>query len=270
MILPPMSNYTRIVKNMLDSDYRAEVGISQSMLKEFYTSPAHYKHQFTIEREVTKAMLIGTATHLACFQPKEFDANVVMSKKFDMRKTEDKIASAKFNEENAGKVILNNEEHELCLGMAEAVRSHSTFYQGCNKGDAEVAVFSDVLPFKDIKIKGKLDWVNWDEKCVFDLKTTNACLKNMYSVKNVIDDNMYHLQAAMYLTLLAHNGFEGFRFIFIFVEKEAPYGVRAFEISEKTLKRQMELLNINLANMQMCVDHDMWPSYEDNITTIDI
>jgi hypothetical protein len=91
-----MTKYTRIVKGMADKDYRAEIGISQSMLKPMFTSPLHYQHQFNVEREVTKPMLIGTATHLACFQPKQFAEEVVVSKKFDLRKTQDKLDSAQF------------------------------------------------------------------------------------------------------------------------------------------------------------------------------
>lgn len=265
-----MSNYTRIVKNMADADYRNEVGVSQSMLKPFFVSPAHYKHQFTVEREVTQAMIVGTATHLACFQPALYDSSVAVSQKFDKRKTEDKIAYAKFQEENAGKIILSQDENALCLDMAEQVRSHPMFYQFCTKGDAEVSVFSDVLPFENIRLKGRLDWVNWDAKCVFDLKTTNASLSEMYKVKNVFLDNMYHMQAAYYLTLLQHNGFDGFRFFFIMVEKEAPHGVRVFEVSEKSIKRQMELINLALAKLEHCVQHDAWVSYETDSTIIDI
>lgn len=265
-----MSEYTRVIKNMPDADYRSEIGISQSMLKPMFTSAQHYQHQFQVEREVTKPMLIGTATHLACFQPSLFDKEVAVSQKFDLRKTQDKIDHAKFQEENAGKIIVNAEEFDLIMAMADNVRNHSIFLDVTNKGDAEVSVFSDILPYKDVKLKGRMDWVNWEQKVILDLKTTNANLSNMYEVKNVILDNMYAVQNAMYTMLLEHNNYADFRFIFIMVEKNPPHGVRCFEISVNSLKKAKEKMLLAIAQIQHCVDHDMWIGYEQNSTIIDV
>lgn len=265
-----MSKYTRIVKGMADKDYRAEIGISQSMLKPMFTSPLHYQHQFNVEREVTKPMLIGTATHLACFQPKQFSEEVVVSKKFDLRKTQDKLDSAQFQLDNAGKIVVNDDEFDLITNMADSVRQHPIFLSTTRSGDAEVSAFSDVLPYNDIKLKGRMDWVNWDDKIVMDLKTTNANLSNMYEVKNVINDNFYHIQNAMYLMLLEHNEIQNFRFIFILVEKSAPHGVKCFEISENSLKKAKEKMMFAISNIQHCVDHDAWFGYCQDSIVIDV
>jgi hypothetical protein len=265
-----MSHITKIVKNMPDEAYRAEVGISQSMLKEMFISPEHYKHQFTVEREVTPAMTLGTVTHLACFQPQLLESLVAVSQKFDMRKTADKVASEEFNRVNAGKLIVNEKDYSLAMEMSEKVRSHPMFIDVCSSGDAEVSAFSDELPFQDIVLKGRMDWINWDKKIVMDLKTTNACLADMFSVKNVIYDNKYNIQAAMYLMLLEHNNLEGFRFIFIFVEKDAPHGVRCFEISEESLKKARERMMLAIENLQHCISFDNWFGYDTKSTIIDI
>jgi hypothetical protein len=265
-----MSKNTKIVKNMPDDAYRAEVGISQSMLKEMFVSPEHYKHQFTVEREPTPAMTLGSVTHLACFQPQQLASMVAVSQKFDMRKTADKIASEEFNRDNAGKLIVNEKEMALALEMSEKVRSHPTFIDVCSSGDAEVSAFSDVLPYSDIVLKGRMDWINWDKKIVMDLKTTNASLADMFSVKNVMYDNKYNIQAAMYLMLLEHNDLAGFRFIFIFVEKDAPHGVRCFEISEESLKKSKERMILAIENIQHCVSFDNWFGYDTKTTVIDI
>ena len=265
-----MSNYTKIVKGMADADYRNDVGISQSSLKPMFVSPEHYQHQFTVEREVTKPMLIGTATHLACFQPSLFDKEVAVSKKFDLRKTQDKLDSAQFQIDNAGKIVVNDDEFDLISSMADKVRQHPIFMDVTSKGDAEVSVFSDVLPYNDIKLKGRMDWVNWEQGIILDLKTTNANLSNMYEVKNVILDNLYAIQNAMYLLLLEHNGVENLRFIFVMVEKNPPHGVRCFEISANSLKKSREKLLLAIAQIQHCVDHEMWSGYETNSTIIDV
>lgn len=265
-----MSNYTRIVKNMSDADYRAEIGISQSILKPMFSSPEHYIAQFDEQREVTKPMLIGTATHLACFQPSLFSKEVVVSKKFDLRKTQDKVDHAKFVEDNAGKIIINDEEFDSVSSMADKVRQHPIFIDVTSKGDAEVSVFSDVLPYEDVKLKGRMDWVNWEQRIILDLKTTNANLSNMYEVKNVILDNMYAIQNAMYVMLLEHNGHPDFRFIFIMVEKNPPHGVRCFEISVNSLKKSREKMLLAIAQIQHCVEHGMWMGYDTNSTIIDV
>lgn len=265
-----MSKITRIVKDMPDEAYRAEVGISQSSLKPMFVSPEHYKHQFSVEREVTPAMLLGTTTHLACFQPNLLDSFVAVSQKFDMRKTADKIASEEFQRNNAGKIIVNEKDFGLATSMAEKVRMHPMFLEMCSSGDAEVSVFSNELPYEDIVLKGRMDWVNWEKKVIVDLKTTNACLADMFSVKNVIYDNYYHMQAAMYLMLLEHNNLSGFRFVFVMVEKDAPHGVRCFEISEQSLKKARERLMLAIENIQHCISFDNWAGYDTKSTIIDI
>lgn len=265
-----MSKYTRIVKNMADQDYRNEVGVSQSSLKPFFISPMHYKHELNAVREVTSAMLMGTATHIACFQPAEFDKMVVISQKFDRRKTEDKIASAKFNEENAGKIIIDQEQHGLCLDMAESVRSHPFFYEYCQHGDAEVSAFADMLPYENVRLKGRMDFVNWERKVVIDLKTTNLNLTEMYKVKNLFKDDMFYMQAAMYIYLLKKNGFSGFTFFFILVEKEPPHGVKVFQISDNYIIREIKNIELAVAQMEHCIQHDAWTSYDTNPVVLDI
>jgi hypothetical protein len=83
-------------------------------------------------------------------------------------------------------------------------------------------------------------------------------------------DNKYNIQAAMYLMLLEHNDLAGFRFIFIFVEKDAPHGVRCFEISEESLKKSKERMILAIENIQHCVSFDNWFGYDTKTTVIDI
>jgi hypothetical protein len=265
-----MNKYTQINKTMADAEYRAMLGISQSMLKPLFKSPAHYKQQFEEEKKTTDAMVLGTVTHLATFEPKLFGEQVVVAPKFDRRKSADKEAEAKFLEENVGSYCVQQNDYDTALAMSDAVKNTETFTELTKSGDAEVCVFSKELPYEDIYLKGKLDWVNWDKKVIVDLKTTSQSIDNDYVLKNLIRDNLYDIQQAYYIMLLDHNGFADFDFVFAFVESKPPHGVKFVKINKDGLAKANGRLATTLALLQHCITQNIWTAYQDEVKTIDV
>lgn len=255
---------------MSDEDYRAMAGISQSMLKPLFKSPAHYKQQFEEEKKTTDAMVLGSITHLATFQPKLFAEQVIIAPKFDRRKPADKEAEQRFLEENVGKYCVDQKDYDLALAISDSVKNTETHAELTKSGNAEVCVFSHELPYEDIYLKGKMDWINFDKKIIVDLKTTSQSLDNDYVVKNIIRDLLYDVQQAMYQMLLDHNGLGNYEFIFEFVESKAPHGVRFVKISPAGIKKAKDQLDIGIALLQHCITHNMWTSYTEEIKVIDV
>jgi hypothetical protein len=265
-----MNKYTKINFDMSDEAYRATAGISQSMLKPLFKSPAHYKQQFEEEKKTTDAMVLGTITHLATFQPKLFGEQVIIAPKFDRRKPADKEAEQRFLEENVGKYCVDQKDYDLALAISDSVKNTERHAELTSSGHAEVCVFSHELPYEDIYLKGKIDWINFDKKIILDLKTTSQSLDNEYVVKNIIKDLLYDVQQAMYEMLLDHNGLANFEFIFEFVESKAPHGVRFIKISPTGIKKAKDKLDVAIALLQHCTTHNMWTAYPEEIKVIDV
>ena len=172
--------------------------------------------------------------------------------------------------ENVGKYCISQEDFDLALAISDAVKNTEKHNEITSTGNAEVCVFSNELPYQDIFLKGKIDWINWEKKVILDLKTTSKTLDNGYIVRSIIKENMYNIQQAMYEMLLDHNGFSGFEFIFEFVETKPPHGVRFFKISSESALKSKQELDLKIALLQQCMLHNAWTSYSEELNVIDI
>lgn len=255
---------------MPDKEYREVNAISQSALKHLAKSPAHLRAYLDTPSEETDAMRLGTATHLAVFQPSTFDSQVVMAPKFDRRTNEGKSGALKFETENAGKICLPQADYDRCISMAEQVRLHPTVMKIINSGEPEVSVFGKTLD-ETVNVKGRLDWVNYKEGIIADLKTTTD-VSDVYTVKKTISKFRYDLQACHYLELMkSASPLIQFQFLFIFVEKEAPYGVRIVEINPSDIAfKTTPVLQECLTTLSACQQSGQYPCYPATVNTIDL
>lgn len=258
------------ISGLLDKTYRDLPAISQTSVKHLINSPAHYKAYKEEPQEETDAMRLGTATHLAVFQPSLFNEQVVMSPKFDRRKTEDKIAASKFQEANIGKILLTQDDYERCLGMAEAVRSNPTFIELTQQGEPEYSVTAETV-LEGIKVKGRIDWIDFKNRVMLDLKSIGE-LASFRAINKTIHKRGYDIQNAMYNQLLsALIADSDFKFVFIFVESNKPHGVRFVEINKSNLwfETMPRLANAFVA-LKQAQDTGNYHSYSNKINVIDI
>ena len=100
-----------VLVNIKDKDYRGANGLSQSSIKDFIKSPAHYLVATEQTSEPTSAMQLGTAFHAVMLQdkPKEHYAVKI---KMDGRTKDGKAYNEQFALDNAGKAIINTEDEE--------------------------------------------------------------------------------------------------------------------------------------------------------------
>jgi hypothetical protein len=62
-----------------------------------------------------------------------------------------------------------------------------------------------------------------------------------------------------------------YRFVFCFVEKDAPHGVRFVEIIPSDLLFLIApKVSQALSTLSECLTNNVWPSYKDGITYIDL
>jgi exodeoxyribonuclease VIII len=267
-------NYKTIFKNaklslnLEDKEYRAIQAVSQSDMKHLIVSPAHYKAYKEGPREETDAMRLGTATHLAVFQPQHFHNEVVQSPRFDKRTKDGKAGWELFQSNLGNKLALPQEDYERCIDMSEAVRSNPLFIKYTASGNPEVSLVADTS-FPNVKVKGRLDWVDIKSGTILDLKTIGD-VADTYNIKKTLYKG-YAMQCLFYLSLMeSYDPSKNYEFMFCFVEKEAPYGVRFVKINPASLLNYANLLEATLKNLNQCIDNNVFPAYDNVVEVIDI
>lgn len=252
-----------IYYNLSAENYHKSDGISKSGLDQFRKSPAHYKHWLTAEREETPAMRIGTLTHMSVFQPELYADRVVIAPIVDRRTKEGKSIWEQFKIENEGKDIITHDEASQIHAMTQSVRQHPVVKKLLNTGAAEVSLFAKI---DGILMKGRLDYVT--NETILDLKTTEDATPAGFA--RSVANYRYHVQAAHYLALGKELGMNLTRFLFIAVEKEAPYAVAVYELDTADLMMAEAERQKQIAMLGNCIAFDSWPSYPSEIKTLSL
>jgi len=241
------------------TDYHADTShISKSGLDLINRSPMHYWHRYFSGNyqapEQTAAFRIGSAFHTFTLEPEEFYSRYAVSnQKFDKRTKEGKTAFEAFSLECSGKEILSLEEFEQVKAMGLAVENCAVSHL-LDGGIAE-----QVLIWKDTYTgnlcKCRPDWISTDTWIV-DLKSTDDAspINFGYSAKKY----RYDVQAAFYLDGLITNGVKPKGFIFIAVEKQAPYNVGIYQVDAATIELGRDKYIDNLRTLSECRVTDDW------------
>lgn len=244
-----------------DGEYRRQPGENQSSLKSILTSPAHYQASKARSFFPSSVMVIGTATHCKVLEGEEtFNSNFILkpsSIKFTNKEGKD------WKEANKKKTILTNEgkdrQWDSIMGMSDALRRLDWFspdqkdYRKYN----EVSIYWD---HDDIRCKARLDrvLVLEDEVIVVDLKTTDSVNVDKFQGKLV--DLGYDFQAGWYATAAEAAYQKPARFVFVAVERNAPYTVGLFEVPQSMMD-QAKLKNRKALNiLKECKAKNEWPA----------
>lgn len=257
--------------NVPEKEYRAALGVTQSLLRELAKSPAHYRAALTAERKQTPSMRLGTLAHMAVFQPVLFDCSIAVAP--DMHKNSKGYKEFELTAQARGKEIITAQELAQCEGMVKAVKGHPTAAALLEQeGYSEVSVGCQ-CPETGLFLKGRFDWYDRVNCVIIDLKTTSNAMPDKFT-KSVADFH-YHWQAAHYLEMarLISEGnlrIYDFSFIFVVVETEPPHGVMCYRIHPQDLDRAVVQRMTLLKLLADCEAKNEWPCYPDGIEFISL
>ena len=256
-----------IYKDLSFTDYTKMRGLNQSKLGLLKRCPQKFKHCLSIERDDTDALRIGRAIHTAVFQPDLFNGEFLCLPDIDRRTTRGREEYATIVCANPDKTILKKDEFNRALEIAAAVRSDRHVFKLIDGAQCELSV-QWTHKETDVLCKARLDCYNEALGIVVDLKTTIDASPNGFSRK--LYAYGYNRQAAWYLdSLIAHNE-PAYHFVFIAVEKEPPYSLGLYRLSDEAIRLSRAENEALLRKYMECERIDVWPGYTDGVEDISI
>ena len=263
-----------------NEQYHANDAISHSKLELFRRRPISYYRRFvakTVARpETTEAFRIGSAAHCAVLEPDQFWSRYALRPDGIDRRTKDgKAAFAAFETENAGKVVITQDEAGAVQEMTAAVQHHPLASQLLAAGQPELSW--RVQPSGSLALQCRTDWFNpagcelsGGRPCVADLKTVESLDSDEFrNFERACFSFGYHRQAGFYLPLITEIlGSPVFDFYFIAVEKAEPYGVAVYRLSDAATARGHDETIADLIRLQNCIKSEQWPNLPNDLREI--
>lgn len=258
-----------VLVNIKDKDYRGATGLSQSSIKDFIKSPAHYLVATEQTSEPTPAMQLGTAFHAVMLQDKPREHYAVKIK-MDGRTKDGKAYNEQFALDNAGKAVINTEDEETLFKMRESILAHplaSKLAKGLTH--KEFAVFGSIeTNFGYVRLKGLIDGYSETEGYILDYKTCEDA--SPLGFIKAIRDRRYDIQSVQYPWLLNNAKMKVKDFYFVCVEKVPPYAVGVYRIDLDNLIETGKKWAWAINDFCECQNTGKFPAYSDDCITLSL
>lgn len=228
----------------------------------------------------TKAMQLGTATHMAVLEPEKFNRTYIIEPDFGPARKTDSCSSeqAKENKKrrddwraaHKGARLLPADSGRHLLGMVKGIRAHKAARRIFERdGMSEVVARWDD-PETGLPCKSRMDHYMLDSSMglVVDIKTTtnarwDAFLRTIHSMRYDIQDQHYR-EGLVRL----NKPVDGFAFIV--VEKTPPYLCGVYRIRPEDLMGAQRVLRQNMLTLAECTRTGIFPGYGDEIVDLSL
>lgn len=250
-----------IFPDISHKEYHADgSAVSNSYLSRLAKCPANAK----LKQDETPSLLFGRAVHAYILEgPEAFNSQfAVYPKSIDRRTKDGKQEYSAFLVDNKGKDIISEDDYGTITSMADSVIRHPFAVKLLCQGRSEQSVYW-IDKETGIYCKCRPDRIpDGDHGVIVDLKTTADARPKQF-LSSVMSYG-YDRQAGMYLEgLNAVSSMKVDAFVFIAVEKTAPYMVACYTLSDQFLEYGKIKFHNMLHLEQMCRENDEWPSYQD-------
>lgn len=262
------------VPKLTNEQHHAHPAIGSSDIKLYRRSPLHYwfrKHspEF-VAKPSSAAMNLGSAVHMALFEPALFETNVGTA--LSVPKTSKAAKEAHAANDAKYELVLSAADMTKALAMRDAALQHPIIRKVAESIDVrELSIFqTDPTTGLELKIRPDALTTNgW----LIDVKTTSDArdAKFKWSVR----DYGYAHQAAHYLKVLRLEAAREIRGqLLVLIENEAPYACRVVRIPDEAINEAAEdnersLLGI-AEHTQLFGPDKPWPAYEQTIAVLEL
>lgn len=274
-----------VFSGITNDEYHDGPGISKSGLDLIHDQSAlHYWSKYLDPsrepRKETPALKLGSALHTAILEPDEFDARYVVVPEDAPRRPSITQVNAKkpsddtlyaigwwsdFDAAHEDATILSASENDMVCKVAANARSHPLAKNILSVGAAEQSVFwTDTET--GVLCKCRPDWLidpnpNY---AILDLKSAADASPDGFM--RAAFNYGYHRAAAWYLDgVEAATGNKPDAFMFLAVEKEAPYAVAYYYADEAMIELGRRDCRAALRTYAECMSSGKWPGYADRL-----
>lgn len=257
-----------IAYNQADFEYRKSPGANQSSLKKILDSPAHYQAALKFKMIPTPAMQMGTALHCLTL-----DGEDAFNSSYVKKPDNIKLTTKEGKEWKAGvgrKVVLTtggkDDPWNSIQGMDQSLKRLAWF----NPEQEDYIKHNEVSYYWDwngVECKARLDRVLIEEGIVLDLKTTDTVDPELFTKKVV--GLGYDFQAAYYAKAAEVAYGKPFKFIFVAIERKAPYTVDLFEVAPDMMAEGLYKCEKAIRTLAECQESGEWPNREPVIRQLD-
>lgn len=289
-----------VIYQQADREYRKAEGTSQSEVKTILESPQHHQLRYGPNAKPffpSGPMIMGSAIHALILEPEEFpklyfdraekpkDLTVPeMKAEAEAQQLEIPKGAKKADLEallwpegkpKDKRTSLAHDDFEAAHQAAASLRAHEIAGPWFDPKQPRYRRFNEVSLYArhelGMMIKGRLDRmaVNEEEKTIsiLDLKTTDCATYDSFSRKAF--GLSYDLQA-FYYSDLVRRCLPGYavEFLFIVLERKAPFGVNIFSCSDQLLLNGARKMERGLKLLASCKELEYWPGYEPVIQSL--
>ena len=213
-------------------------------------------------------MRIGSAFHALTLEPDLFENEYIYKPDFlNARSKEGKEWKA--TQEEAGKTVLNGDDRKQLEGMAQAIADCAPAKKLLDASGKAEQSFLWTDKETGLGCKCRPDYLLVDGGTIVDVKTTvDASYRGfLKSISNF----RYHVQAGWYLHGLEQaTGIRPERFIFIAVEKTAPFGVGVYQADTYMVVNGYDTAREDLAKIAKWKEEDHYTGYCSDIQQISL
>ena len=271
---------TELIIGMSNADYHAHASLSSSAIKVFNRSPLHYWQAYLNParevKESSKSMNLGSLVHTLFLEPEQYDAEYAITPDgIDKRTKLGKAEFAGFEEANADKCIITSEQLLVAKSMVQALEAHPvTNVLDQYSGIVEASIFY-ADPTTGVECRVRPDWClppcdAFPNGLIIDLKTTDDARPAAFA--RTCANFGYDISAAMYVDgfQLHYGTYEAPDFLFLVIERDAPFAVACYQASHDMLVNGRDKLNRSLSEFAKCQSVDIWHGYPALINPIDL
>jgi hypothetical protein len=247
------------------ADYHRDTSrISASMLKVFRRSRCEYHARYVAETLPdtggTSRLDLGTACHLAVFEPDRWHQAVAVAPDVDRRTKAGKEAFAAFEADAGDRLVLTAAAAATAVAVAASVRAVPLVRQLLDvEGVAEEPVlWTDAT---GLDCKAKPDRIMPSIGTILDLKTVSDT--SPWAIQRQIPTMGYEIQARHYLA-----GTGATRFVWITVGIEPPFEVGLWELDEDGHHRAETRYRDTMHQLVACYRTGRWDLVPEEVVRV--
>lgn len=244
---------------MTEREYREYPAISRSQLFKLRESPEKFRYYMDNPEQPTPALAFGQLLHAMVLQPETVDEQFAVAPICDRRTTVGKKLWAEFEEQAESKTVVTADMIEQAVAMRDKLMNNDYVRQLLD-GEREKPFFwVDELTQEECKCRVDcLTSINGMD-IIVDLKTAENADTDTF-MRHAIKYG-YNLQAAMYGEGVKANTGKEHAFVFIVIEKKAPYAINILQADKAFVLHGFDLFRELIGTYHECKTTGNWYGY---------